>query len=102
MKPINYILINGSLSFAAAWEFPRLAPFDFKPGQDVISANNGPDVDITTGSQFHGLKTFANLPYVNCFLDQEAAAKKYDIAILGAPFDTVRSHPTQSRLNVNN
>lgn len=47
------------------------------------------DVDILTGSQFHGLKTFGNLPYVNCFSDEEAASRKYDIAILGAPFDTV-------------
>ncbi|CCC09222.1 unnamed protein product [Sordaria macrospora k-hell] len=37
---------------------------------------------------FHGLKTFGNLPYVKCFSDEEAACKKYDIAILGAPFDT--------------
>lgn len=102
MKPIYYILINGGLSIAIAWEFPRLALFDLKPGQYVISADNGPDIDITTGSQFHGLKTFANVPYVNCFSDQEAAAKKYDIAILGAPFDTVRSHPAQSILNLNN
>ncbi|KAK3500820.1 hypothetical protein B0T13DRAFT_397543 [Neurospora crassa] len=46
------------------------------------------DIDIVTGSQFHGLKTFGSLPYVNCFSDEEAASKKYDIAVLGAPFDT--------------
>ncbi|KAH7628583.1 arginase family-domain-containing protein [Sordaria sp. MPI-SDFR-AT-0083] len=34
------------------------------------------DVDILTGSQFHGLKTFGNLPYVKCFSDEEAACKK--------------------------
>ncbi|KAK1782681.1 hypothetical protein QBC45DRAFT_401506 [Copromyces sp. CBS 386.78] len=49
---------------------------------------NVDNVDILTGSQFHGLKTFGSLPYVNCFSDEEAASKKYDIAILGAPFDT--------------
>jgi len=48
------------------------------------------EIDIVTGSQFHGLKTFANLPYLNCFLDDEAKNEKYDIAIVGAPFDTVR------------
>lgn len=51
------------------------------------------DIDIITGSQFHGLKTFANLPYVNALADQEAEApgNSYDIAILGAPFDTTTS-----------
>lgn len=47
------------------------------------------DIDITTGTQFNGLMTFANLPYVNCFVDDEAKKESYDIAILGAPFDTV-------------
>ncbi|KAK8043613.1 agmatinase 1 [Apiospora rasikravindrae] len=47
------------------------------------------DVDIVTGSQFHGLRTYANLPYVNCLSEAEAEkGQKYDIAILGAPFDT--------------
>jgi agmatinase len=45
-------------------------------------------IDIVSGSQFSGLTTFANLPYVNCFIDGPAS-EKYDIAILGAPFDTV-------------
>lgn len=46
-------------------------------------------IDITSGSQFSGLTTYGNLPYVNCFLDVEAEKSPYDIAILGAPFDTV-------------
>jgi agmatinase len=46
-------------------------------------------IDITSGSQFSGLSTYANLPYVNCFVDSEAEKVPYDIAILGAPFDTV-------------
>ncbi|KAI9749095.1 MAG: hypothetical protein M4579_007002 [Chaenotheca gracillima] len=42
------------------------------------------------GSAFKGLTTFANLPYVQCFRSpgQEAAHGEFDIAILGAPFDT--------------
>jgi hypothetical protein len=47
-------------------------------------------IDVTTNSEFFGLTTFANLPYVNCLKPDEAAAGRYDIAILGAPFDTVR------------
>lgn len=59
------------------------------------------DVDIVTGSQFNGLKTFANLPYVNALLTDEAGGAagaaaageedRYDIAVLGAPFDTATS-----------
>ncbi|KAL2802723.1 hypothetical protein BJX63DRAFT_425864 [Aspergillus granulosus] len=45
-------------------------------------------VDIVSGSQFSGLTTFAHLPYVNCFVDSEAESTPYDIAFLGAPFDT--------------
>ena len=36
---------------------------------------------------FLGLTTFANIPYVSCLSD--SSTEKYDIAILGAPFDTV-------------
>lgn len=46
-------------------------------------------VDIVSGSQFSGLTTFAHMPYVNCFVDSEAEKDSYDIAFLGAPFDTV-------------
>ena len=53
--------------------------------QQVHKHDDG--IDIITGSQFNGLMTFANLPYVNCFVDGEVEG--YDIAILGAGFDTV-------------
>lgn len=45
-------------------------------------------IDIVSGSQFSGLTTFAQLPYATCFADGPAS-EKYDIALLGAPFDTV-------------
>ena len=51
-------------------------------GQDLS------DVDIVTNSQFSGLTTFARLPYLSCF-DATSSVQSYDIAILGAPFDTV-------------
>lgn len=47
------------------------------------------DIDISTGSAFGGLTTYANLPYVQCF-SVEKEIEKFDIAFLGAPFDTVR------------
>lgn len=46
------------------------------------------DIDISTGSAFAGLTTYANLPYVHCLANEKENVKLYDIAILGAPFDT--------------
>jgi hypothetical protein len=45
-------------------------------------------VDIS-GSAFLGLTTFANLQYVSCFSAADNAEESYDIAVMGAPFDTV-------------
>ena len=47
------------------------------------------EIDITTGPAFAGLTTYANLPYVHCLAAKGVQIDKYDIAILGAPFDTV-------------
>lgn len=52
--------------------------------------NDLDDVDIASGSAFNGLTTFANIPYANCFVEDESTKDlKYDIAFLGAGFDTV-------------
>lgn len=99
MRLTSTILRAASLaSPALAWQLPRNS---FQPGALGLGASHNQeqhsfssisthddDVDIVTGSQFHGLKTFANLPYVNCFSDEEARDQRYDIVILGAPFDT--------------
>ncbi|KAI1136081.1 arginase [Hypoxylon sp. FL0543] len=63
------------------WRFPENLPRT----QSTLAID---DVDIMTGSQFNGLTTYANLPYLNCLSDKEAEGNRYDIAILGAPFDT--------------
>ena len=52
------------------------------------------DVDISTGSAFAGLTTYANLPYVHCLADEKEKLQLYDIAVLGAPFDTVSEIPS--------
>ena len=60
-------------------------------GANVFQASLGHnvnDVDIITGSQFSGLTTFAHFPYLACF-DGTSTVQAYDIALLGAPFDTV-------------
>ncbi|OTB19114.1 hypothetical protein K445DRAFT_313989 [Daldinia sp. EC12] len=79
------VLLFGGTSLGA-WRFPQqqhMSPPGYKP---LTSADD--DVDIVTGSQFNGLTTYANLPYLNCASDDDVGSKKYDIAILGAPFDT--------------
>lgn len=47
-------------------------------------SNLGMDI---SASLYNGLTTYANLPYVHCLADGDVEA--YDIAVLGAPFDTV-------------
>jgi agmatinase len=79
----------GATQASKAWEFPRTSGY-YSTIQKPLGG--GSDVDIAYGSQFSGLTTYANIPYVNCFSDKASAedqSSKYDIAILGAPFDTV-------------
>lgn len=85
---LGVIGIFGGL-VASAWEFPRVALSPQSP-QRPLSLDDE-DIDIITGSAFRGLKTFANLRYANCFSDEDSEGNPYDIAILGAPFDTVSS-----------
>ncbi|KXJ91387.1 arginase family-domain-containing protein [Microdochium bolleyi] len=78
------ICFSQALAGGHAWELPPQKPFAHK-------YHETDDVDIITGSQFSGLRTYANLPYINCFADAEGepfVGGAYDIAILGAPFDT--------------
>ena len=73
---------------AFAREITFSPPFGVEISQQALADH---DVDISTGSDFYGLTTFANLPYGKCFVDDWSPEGEdaYDIAILGAPFDTV-------------
>ncbi|PTB37748.1 hypothetical protein M441DRAFT_92210 [Trichoderma asperellum CBS 433.97] len=44
------------------------------------------EIDLST-YDFSGTGTYAHVPYENCFVE-DASSKPFDIAILGAPFDT--------------
>lgn len=46
------------------------------------------EIDLST-YDFSGIGTYAHVPYENCFVGDDSS-KPFDIAILGAPFDTVR------------
>jgi hypothetical protein len=83
----SYLSVAALAFFVSAHDASQrpLAPVDCHSYTSI----NDEFIDITSGSQFSGLSTYANLPYVNCFVDAEAEKVPYDIAILGAPFDTV-------------
>ncbi|TGJ87616.1 hypothetical protein E0Z10_g1146 [Xylaria hypoxylon] len=89
MRPAVFRLLGTALlgvSQARAWQFPH-AP-SYSTAQKPLGGLTDDDVDIVHGSQFSGLNTYARIPYVNCFSDDAAEGTKYDVAILGAPFDT--------------
>lgn len=50
-------------------------------------------IDIS-GMQYGGLMTYANLPYAHCLAAEGDEVEPYDIAVIGAPFDTVFFPPS--------
>ena len=88
-----------SLGFAREITFPSQSPL----GIDISTP--GLDLNVSN-AKFAGLQTYANLPYVSgpvkfsqitendfysqvhCLAANQADVEPYDIAILGAPFDT--------------
>jgi len=71
--------------------FPPLAAVHTPQFQQYLSPFKDDPATLLAGADFNGLTTYANLPYVKCMSDGEVE-EKYDIAILGAPFDTVCSN----------
>ncbi|XPS99746.1 Agmatinase [Ascochyta lentis] len=62
--------------------FPSLSGFT---SDQAVMGIISPDI---TQAKFGGLTTYANLPYVHCLAQDGEEVEKFDIAILGAPFDT--------------
>lgn len=80
------------LAFGREITFPPLSGYrnqqvPVQQGSDFGAAGNVMNDDIS-GAKFAGLSTFANLPYVHCLAADGAGVEKFDIAFLGAPFDT--------------
>ncbi|PPJ61298.1 hypothetical protein CBER1_05090 [Cercospora berteroae] len=69
------------LSLAREITFP---PVQHPLGVETDAPGLSEDISL---AKFAGLTTFANLPYVHC-LSSDKQVEPYDIAILGAPFDT--------------
>jgi agmatinase len=96
------VLLLVAASHAREIIFPPMAAVHPNTGQVPIrmgvgSASESDDVDLTTDA-VGGLTSFAHLPYVPCFGPQaNDETAKYDIAILGAPFDTGTSYRPGAR-----
>jgi len=73
-----------ALSNARDIVFPPVS--GYTTDQAILGGYN--DIDISQ-AKFAGLTTYANLPYVQCLAPAGEEVEKFDIAILGAPFDTV-------------
>ncbi|KAG7125198.1 putative agmatinase 1 like protein [Verticillium longisporum] len=58
------------------------------PPRAQVPLLDNDNVDLTDSNHYSGIRTFANLPHVDCFSNRDAKDHKYDIAILGAPHDT--------------
>jgi agmatinase len=94
-KPIYALLALVAGLHAREIAFPPVSGFQRPLGlnadiMDVPGDSNPLDL---SQAQWAGLSTYAHLPYVHClangsYSSSGQAIEKYDIAILGAPFDT--------------
>lgn len=55
----------------------------------VFWKNTGGDTFEISEITYSGLNTFSGVPHVQCFEKDQGTESRYDIAILGAPLDTV-------------
>ncbi|KAK4634152.1 Putative agmatinase 2 [Fulvia fulva] len=84
------LAFSGMLAFPALLCHARDITFPPISGMQTPLTGNGAnnrDLDLSQ-IMFAGLTTYANLPYVHCLAADEEHVEPYDIAILGAPFDT--------------
>src|SRR4051812_18079479 len=89
LKSLLFLLPSLQL-FASARDITFPPVFGYS-SQQIIPQQNL-EIDITQ-AKFAGLMTYANLPYVHCLAPEDQDVEPFDIAILGAPFDTVGQIP---------
>ncbi|KAK4543719.1 hypothetical protein LTR36_005364 [Oleoguttula mirabilis] len=85
LRPLCFLGLAGTI-LAREITFPPVS------GVQQILGTEGdgglvPGGDISA-VMYSGLMTFANLPYVHCLAADGTEVEQYDIAIVGAPFDT--------------
>ncbi|KAH3966112.1 hypothetical protein HBI70_095130 [Parastagonospora nodorum] len=83
MSALLPFITFAALSNAREIVFPPTS--GYTTDQVVLSGYNDPDI---SQAKFAGLNTYANLPYVHCLAGEGEEVEKFDIAVLGAPFDT--------------
>jgi agmatinase len=88
---MSLLLLMPSLSLLANARDITFPPVSGYSSQQIIAHGNL-EMDITQ-AKFAGLMTYANLPYVHCLAPEGQDVEPFDIAILGAPFDTVSHVP---------
>ena len=74
--------------------FPPVDPYpnSLDNAQQHLQQQGQPQDELAgfgSEADFYGLLTYANVPYAKCL--NSSNEESYDIAILGAPFDTVCS-----------
>ena len=77
--------------------FPPVSGY---PSQQIFGGGRF-EADITQ-AKFGGLTTYAHLPYVHCLAPEGEDVEPFDIAILGAPFDTVSCVPLENECGMEN
>ena len=87
LKTLLSLVASFTVVIARDITFPPVSGYQSPLGETTLGGVYN-DVDVSSAN-FHGLTTYANLPYVHCLAAEEEEVEKYDIAILGAPFDTV-------------
>jgi agmatinase len=84
MTNISLLLLVSAVAGAREIVFPPVS--GYTTDQALLGGYNDPDI---SQPKFAGLMTYANLPYVHCLAADREEVERFDIAILGAPFDTV-------------
>lgn len=94
---ISFIVLP--LVAAREISFPPVAGYQNPVGQASLSQGLEDEALDISSALYSGLTTYANLPYIHCLADGEV--ERYDIAIVGAPFDTVRTDPmSRSKMGI--
>ena len=77
--------------FALVLLLSKAAVGQLHPASDQAVLNSKDDMDFLDSGYYYGISTFAHTRYVNCYSNADSKDNLYDIAILGAPHDTVSS-----------
>ncbi|CAN9108375.1 unnamed protein product [Alternaria alternata] len=86
MALISLLFLLSSVQLSTSARDITFPPVSGYSSQQIIPQQNlGLDI---THAKFAGLMTYANLPYVHCLAPEQHDVVPFDIAILGAPFDT--------------